>query len=45
VESPDSFIPKQQHHTIYMKHFAIFERLITKLSGEFESIAELQQDS
>jgi len=45
VELPDSFIPKQQHHTIYMKHFAIFERLITKLSGEFESIAELQQDS
>jgi len=42
VDLPDSFIPQKQHHTVYMKHFAIFERLIAKLHDEFEAISELQ---
>jgi hypothetical protein len=28
---------------VYMKHYAIFERLSTKLFDEFEAIANLQQ--
>jgi len=42
VDLPDSFIPQKQHHTVYMKLFAIFERLIAKLHDEFEAISELQ---
>jgi len=43
VELPDSYIPKKQHHNIYMKHYAIFERLSLKLFDEFEAISNLQQ--
>ncbi len=43
VELPDTFIPKKQHHNVYMKHYAIFERLSVKLFDEFEAIADLQQ--
>jgi gluconokinase len=43
VKLPDSFHPQQQHHDVYMKHYAIFERLSVKLFDEFEAIAELQQ--
>lgn len=42
VKLPDSFIPKKQHHELYMKHYAIYERLSTKLFDEFEAIANLQ---
>ncbi|HEX6846022.1 MAG TPA: gluconokinase [Chitinophagaceae bacterium] len=41
----DGFHPKQQHHSIYQKHFAIFESLSTKLFDEFEAIAELQRNN
>jgi gluconokinase len=43
VELPDTYIPKKQHHNVYMKHYAIFERLSVKLFDEFEAIANLQQ--
>ena len=43
VELPDTFTPKKQHHNVYMKHYAIFERLSLKLFDEFEAIANLQQ--
>src|SRR4030095_10420855 len=45
VKLPDSFIPKKQDHNMYMKHYAIFERLSVKLFDEFEAIADLQQDN
>ncbi|MFL5808693.1 MAG: gluconokinase [Flavisolibacter sp.] len=43
VKLPDSFIPKKHDHEVYMKHYAIFERLSVKLFDEFEAIADLQQ--
>ena len=43
VELPDTYMPKKQHNNVYMKHFAIFERLSLKLFDEFEAIANLQQ--
>jgi gluconokinase len=43
IELPDKYTPKKQHHNLYMKHYAIFERLSTKLFDEFEAIANLQQ--
>ncbi len=45
IKLPDSFLPQQQNHNVYMKHFAIFERLSMKLSDEFEAIADLQQNN
>jgi len=45
VKLPDSFLPKKQDHNMYMKHYAIFERLSVKLFDEFEAIADLQQDN
>jgi gluconokinase len=45
VKLVDRFQPQQQNHTIYQKHYAIFERLSTKLFDEFEAIADLQQES
>ena len=35
--------PHQNDHNIYMKYFAIFERLSSKLEDEFSEIALLQQ--
>lgn len=43
VELPDTYTPKKQNHNVYMKHYAIFERLSVKLFDEFEAIAKLQQ--
>jgi gluconokinase len=43
VNLPDSFLPRKQHHELYMKHYEIFERLSVKLFDEFEAIADLQQ--
>jgi gluconokinase len=43
VKLLDSFIPQKQNHNLYMKHYAIFERLSEKLFDEFEAIADLQQ--
>ena len=45
VKLLESFLPEQAKNTIYMKHYAIFERLGTKLFDEFEAIAELQHTS
>lgn len=45
VKLPDSFTPNKQLHNVYMKHYAIFERLGVKLFDEFEAIADLQQDN
>ncbi|MEI6948110.1 gluconokinase [Paraflavisolibacter sp. H34] len=45
VKLPDSFLPQKKHHQVYMKHFAIFERLGVKLFDEFEAIADLQQEN
>ena len=43
VELPDAYVPKKQHHQVYKKHYAIFERLSLKLFDEFEAIADLQE--
>lgn len=43
IELQDHFIPQMQNHNVYMKHYAIFERLSVKLFDEFEAIADLQQ--
>jgi gluconokinase len=43
VKLQANFLPEKQNHDIYMKHYAIFERLSVKLFDEFEAIAELQQ--
>ena len=43
VELPETYNPKKNHHSIYKKHYAIFERLSFKLFDEFEAIANLQQ--
>ena len=45
VKLLDGYQPQQQNHVLYGKHYAIFERLGTKLFDEFEAIAELQQES
>ena len=45
VKLPDSFLPQQNNHNVYMKHYAIFERLSVKLFDEFEAIADLQQNN
>jgi gluconokinase len=45
VKLPDSFLPQKQNHNVYMKHYAIFERLSVKLFDEFEAIADLQQEN
>jgi gluconokinase len=39
---PDTYKPNRQNHSVYKKHFAIFENLSTKLSEEFSAIANLQ---
>lgn len=44
VKLPDSFLPQKEKNTIYMKHYAIFERLSAKLFDEFEAIANLQHN-
>lgn len=43
VELPETYSPKKNHHAIHRKHYAIFERLSSKLVEEFEAIANLQQ--
>jgi len=43
VELPETYLPTRHHHNVYMKHYAIFERLSWKLFDEFEAIANLQQ--
>jgi gluconokinase len=43
VQLPETYSPKKQHHGIYKKHYAIFEKLSTKLFDEFEAISNLQQ--
>jgi gluconokinase len=45
VKLLESYLPQQQNHSTYMKHYAIFERLSVKLFEEFEAIAELQEDN
>ena len=45
VKLLESYVPHQQNHNTYMKHYAIFEKLSVKLFEEFEAIADLQQDN
>jgi gluconokinase len=45
VKLVENFHPNQCNHEVYMKHFAIFDRLSTKLFDEFEAIAELQHNA
>jgi len=40
-----NFHPDFHNHSIYMKHYEIFERLGVKLHDEFAAIARLQQDT
>lgn len=39
-----TFKPQKQHHEVYEKYFAVFERLTAKLQDEFEAIANLQRE-
>jgi gluconokinase len=41
----ENYLPQQNNHNVYMKHYAIFERLSVKLFDEFEAIADLQQNN
>lgn len=43
VSVQETFHPKAQDHETYSKFFGIFERLSSKLTDEFEEIAQLQQ--
>lgn len=43
VKLPDTYTPQKNNNNIYMKHYAIFERLSTKLFDEFEAISLLQE--
>ncbi len=43
VQLSATFQPRRQQHDIYQKYFAIFEKLSTRLSDEFETISTLQQ--
>lgn len=43
VELPDTYTSRKHEHSVYMKHYSIFERLSTKLVDEFEAIADLQE--
>ena len=45
VKLLEKHLPQKQNHNVYMKHYAIFERLGIKLFDEFQAIAELQQDN
>ena len=45
VKLLENFLPHQNNHDLYMKHYAIFERLSVKLFDEFEAIADLQQNN
>ncbi len=45
VVLPDFATPDKKNHRSYMKYFKIFERLSTKLAGEFADIAALQHHS
>ncbi len=42
VEPENTFTPNKQHHAVYKKYAAIFEKLSTKLYDEFELISNLQ---
>jgi gluconokinase len=39
-----TYRPQEANHGIYQKYFSIFERLSTKLSDEFQDIANLQHE-
>lgn len=39
-----AYRPQRQNHEVYQKFFSIFERLSSKLSDEFEDLANLQQE-
>jgi gluconokinase len=43
VEFAETFKPNKQNNSIHKKYAAIFERLSTKFSEEFEAISSLQQ--
>jgi len=43
VAFAETFKPNRQNNAIYKKYAALFERLSTKFSAEFEEIATLQQ--
>lgn len=45
VDLPDHFNPQIQNHNVYMKHYAIYERLTEKLFDEFDAIAGLQLEN
>jgi gluconokinase len=45
VKLLENYLPEQQNHNTYMKHYAIFEKLSVKLVEEFEAIADLQENN
>ena len=42
IALPPSYFPGKKDHQLYMKYFAVFEKLSYKLKDEFEEIAHLQ---
>ena len=42
IALPDAFKPNKNNHSVYLKYYAIFERLSRKLFDEFEALASLQ---
>jgi gluconokinase len=42
IDTPVMYRPDKKDNEVYMRYFRIFERLSTKLSEDFEEIANLQ---
>jgi gluconokinase len=42
IALPEQYSPKKNLHSIYMKNFAIFEKLSVKLKDDFENVVKLQ---
>ena len=44
IKLPDTFTPDKHVNQVYMKHYAIYERISYKLIDEFEAISKLQEN-
>jgi gluconokinase len=42
IALPEQYSPKKNLHSVYMKHFEIFEKLSVKLKDDFENVVKLQ---
>ena len=44
IKLPDTFTPDKHVNQVYMKHYAIYERISYKLIDEFDAISKLQEN-